>query len=254
MGSIIQPLLYLIGENGAFASQLLLDMRARITHLWYVQPGMRPSPWIGRLLRRLRTECVVRDSGFFAGPEMDYQKAEYLSAFPNLEGEEADDPVRGGWRPVGDAPEGGLRWYQREGGRNERHRATLQWLFELDPCCQWLAANAGLEKLTLQSDAFFAVLGRRASVNLYDRRRHVAEAAATAFAEAAEYTWFQELLGGEFAECFRWDQKSAGECCVFKNWRSKDLLALFQWEKDGVIYVWFPRNRTEQFEFTDWTG
>jgi len=202
LGSILQPVLYAIVENGAFASQVLLETDARITHIWNVLPGGKPSPWIGYLLKRLKTECLVRETGFYSEKDLEYQRQEYFTCFPNLAGDNEDVPDPAGWAPVGSfsgREKRVLNCFRQKESRREREMRTLDMLCARSDVWRWLELNYGAQfyHFNRHGTAYIVFSEEKPSRNihtdLYPQRREVAKSAAEGFAHASGDTYFEHF-------------------------------------------------------------
>jgi hypothetical protein len=254
LGSILQPAIYAVVENGAFASEVLLKTKARITHVWNVRPGGHPNPWIGYLLRRLGTECLVRDDEFYGGEELAYQRQEYFNYFPNLEGSAEDDPDPSKWQLRGplaseDNPRP-LNCYTINLSKRKRHKKILDELYEKSSSWNWLKSKAGAYFISsnFNRQGIHQIHFRRAKSevniikNLHVNRREVSKKVAEAFAIARGDTQFQLMKTHEFESCLNWRSFEDYERMTFgEPYRSSWIMSLF-WDEPGLSSIFFLKN------------
>ena len=95
-----QPVIYAFADNASFCSQVLLEQKAQITHLWYKTGMGAHDYWLGYVLKRLQTQVV------FTGANMGYPREGTLGCdiglfhpnenpFPNEVSLQTQDILRG---------------------------------------------------------------------------------------------------------------------------------------------------------------
>jgi len=104
-----QPLIYVIAENAFFCSRVLLQkqIEAQITHIYYRAAGA-PAPWLGYVLRRLKTEVVFTDEPLIRLQEHFFCNQEPQDERVILRGDPEDIPDIDQWNDFGNG------WYTKK--------------------------------------------------------------------------------------------------------------------------------------------
>jgi hypothetical protein len=264
LGSILQPVVYAIVENGAFASQVLLEAEARITHIWNVLPGGRPNPWIGYLLRRLTTESLIRENNFYCEDELAYQRREYFECFPNLEGGAEDFPDSSRWHllrtlaPKSEA--GGFKYYALNLTKSESEKKILDFLYEKSVGWKWLQSNAGacFSSSSFSSHGIYKIFFRLGTVednlmkNLFPERLEVSRKVAEVFSRASGDTYFDRYQLRNLSDCLTWDQSRHFEVCTFSKYYHPNWILRLFWTENGIKYIYFLKNSSHPVERDFW--
>lgn len=256
LGSILQPVVYAIVENGAFASQVLLETKGRITHLWNILPGDRRNPWLGYLLKRLKTECVIRDGGFYGAEELEYQRREYFALFPNLEGGLEDYPSSVDWKTttvfqIKERTD--LNVFLRNPSKGERDAHILNQLFdnsdswkELKIYCGASFYNSALPRHGVYSFSFAAEFP-----DLYVKRQEIAEQVSKAVARKCAETYFiYELPEKNFERFLLWTTERGSHTCTFSKYCYPDNAWILEmtFTENGLRYIRFHKTANHSLE------
>ncbi len=247
----MQPLIYAIVENGAFASDVLLPSLARVTHIWNVLPGSHPNPWIGCLLRRLRTQCLVRENGAGFYSDLSYQREGYHALFPDLEGSPEDLPDAAAWQPLasweGEVDSTGIEVHVRTATRLEIERETLEYLWEASAIDPQLQARADISTHRLSC----TITG----LDLYARRKEAAEAITADIVFALGDTGLNEHIRETGpVDLLYWTDNGHSQYCAcgapfyrHGEWCSRRIF-WSAWNPDGRIFLILDRPARKPIE------
>ena len=255
LGSILQPVVYVIVENGAFASQVLLETKGRITHLWNVLPGGRPNPWLAYLLKRLKTECVIRDGGFYSAEELEYQRREYFTFFPNLEGGLEDYPSSIDWKKTAVfqmKERTDLNVFLRNPSKGERDADILKQLFEnsdswkqLNLYCGASFCNSGLPRHGVYFFSFAASFP-----DLYVKRGEIALQVSEAIARKRAEPDLIYQLKQKSEQLLLWTAERGSHTCTFSKYCYPDKAWILEmtFTENGLRYIRFHKRANHSLE------
>jgi hypothetical protein len=237
LGTLLQPVVYAVVENGAFASEVLLEKRARISHIWNLSAGDR-SFWLGHLLRRFGTECVATDRPFYSDENWDEGSGRKLfcNLFPNIEGRLEDRPIPEDWVEVSGLKDG-LHCYKKSISSRQRDDEIIAGLFERSKVCQELrASEIGFSQIHAD------IAGFRTSMGYVGESERGLPLIGIKEALDASTGAFLSAIGkkGPFKEletpCLEWRSERDGErfdCCYNDSW--------FLW--GGIREYWHDNKR-----------